>query len=113
MIDSRMIFVIADSKDANAAINKEIALVNFMMTAHPGHVFLCRATFLLIELFQPRPAREWADQYLRIIEQCHAVYCHDGFQAHPMVDYAYEIGVTVVTDSLDLELYLSTPLVDS
>jgi hypothetical protein len=112
-VTSRMIFVIAGAMDANISVNREIALVNFLMTAFPGHVFLCRGSFLLIELFHPRSPSEWADQYLRIVDHCDAIYCHEGNRDHPIVDYATDLELAILEDHMDLELYLSAPLVDS
>lgn len=104
----RMIFVVASNPtDTNVSVNQEIALVNYLMTAFPNHVFLCRGAFLLIELFHPRKPSEWANQYLRIVDHCDAIYCHEGNRDHPLVDYATDLGLAILDDHMDIELYLN------
>lgn len=104
-----MIFVISDTSDVNTAIHSEISLVNYMMTAYPDHVFLCRGTFLLTELFAPRPAIEWSRVYMNLLEMCNALYCHDGYRNHPLADYAVEMDMPILDDEMDLDLYLGLP----
>jgi hypothetical protein len=103
-----MVFVVAEvGDDTNVTINLEMQLVNFLMTAFPGHIFMCRATFLLIELFQPRPAEVWGDQYTRIVSRCDALYCHEGYRAHPLAMLASDLGIPILDDQLDLDLFFS------
>lgn len=104
----QLVFVIADPSDPNAATHTELGLTNHLMTMFPGQVFLSRATFIMTELFAPRPDDQWALFYRSLIECCDAIYCHDGFERHPLVEYAFDCGLAVLHDTLDLGLWLTS-----
>ena len=108
--DSKIIMVISQPADANVMINREISTVNYLMTAFPGHVFLCRGSFLLIELGHPRPASQWAEFYLALLNGCDALYCPDDNRDHPMADWALENEMPIFTDYFDLDLFLAIPV---
>lgn len=104
-----MVFVIiGGTMETNIRLNREIALTNYLMTAFPETVFVCRGTFLLTELFEPRSNKFWADKYLQWLNCCDALYCHDGDRRHPMADYANDIDLPIMDDQMDLELFLAT-----
>jgi hypothetical protein len=106
---SNIIFVIDPGHDdTNISINREISLVNYLMSAYPGTIFLCRGTFLLIELFEPRSPAFWGDQYLHLLDRCDALYCHEANRSHPIADYATDTGLPILDDLIDLEHFLTT-----
>ena len=102
----QIVLVIAHHDDVNAAVNREISVVNYLMTAFPGHIFICRGSFLLIELMAPRPPKEWAKMYVNLLERSDAIYCHEGYE-DPLVEQAHQWNVPVMKDYLDLELFLA------
>lgn len=106
---SRMIFVVAECRDgdANTQMNREVATVNYLMSAFPGNAFLCRGTFLLVELMHPRPARQWSDVYLAIMDRCDALYCVDNYRDHPLAHWASDNDMPMFGDYLDLEWFLT------
>jgi hypothetical protein len=107
-VTPRIVFIATDPSDINMSINTELRLANYLMTSFPGHIFVSRATFIMTELFAPRPDREWADFYRALIECCDVIYCHEGFERHPLVDYGFDLGLSVVHDEMDLALWLAT-----
>jgi len=94
--------------DTNVTVNREVALVNYFMSVYPQTVFLCRGTFLLTELFEPRSNQFWADMYLNVLNCCDALYCHEDNRSHPMADYASDVGLAILGDQMDLELFLAS-----
>jgi hypothetical protein len=108
--DSRMVFVVSSVGDANDQINRDIATVNHLMNEFPGNVFLCRGTFLLIDLSQPRPIEQWRDFYIALLNRCDALYVSDDDRRHYLADWALENEMTILGDHMDLELFMATPL---
>lgn len=104
----QMIFVVADTRDPNAATNTELNLTNHLMSMFPGHVFVSRGTFIMTELFAPRPDDQWATFYRSLVECCDAIYCHDGFEDHPLVGHAFDMGLVVLHDEMDLGLWITS-----
>lgn len=109
MTQPRLVFVIAAGyEDTNRSINQEIAVVNYFMTCYPQVAFICRGSQLLVELASPRPAREWAEFYMRLLECSDALYCHDGNRRHPLADHANDLGIPILDDQMDVELWLAS-----
>jgi hypothetical protein len=105
--EPKMVFVVARGADATEMVDNETAIVNFMMTQHPGNVFLCRGSFLLIELRCPRPIEQWSEFYINLLDRCDALYCVEGYRTHPLADWALENNMPILDDYMDLELFLS------
>ena len=102
----QLIFVICPDKESNEAINQEMQIIDFMMTAFQGHIFLSRSTYIMQELFHNRSNRDWADYYRHVVECYDAIYCHQGSMDHPLIAYGLDIGVPVLLDYMDVELFI-------
>jgi len=105
--EPKMVFVVAQGSDPTEIVDREVAVVNYLMTTHPGHVFLCRGSFVLIELRFARPLQEWSDFYVNLVDRCDALYCVDDYRRHPLADFALENYMPILGDAMDLELFLS------
>lgn len=103
----QVIFVVCNGGDANDMIHSELAVTNHLMNSFPKNLYLSRSTFILSELFNPRSNEEWADHYRSIIEVSDAVYCHEGFEDHPLVGYAFDLDLAVLHDEMDLAIFLN------
>ena len=48
--------------------------------------------------------------YMNLLERCDALYCHEGYDDHPLIEQAHMWNIPVVSDYLDLELFLAADL---